>query len=80
MLRNLKRALDEKNISLRAFSAFLGLSEKSVWNKINEKTCFSYPEAAKVSKELFPEYNTDYLFASDGTEISHSIESNEMLV
>lgn len=66
MLNNLKRALDNKNISLRAYAAFLGISEKSVWNKVNEETCLTYPEAFKTSKELFPEYNSDYLFASDG--------------
>ncbi len=66
MLTNLKKALDNKNISLKAYSAFLGISEKSVWNKINEETCFTYPEAARTLKELLPEYNIDYLFTSDG--------------
>lgn len=66
MLKNLKRALDDKCISLRAFAAVLGISEKSAWNKINEETVFTYPEATKTANELFPEYNTSYLFASDG--------------
>lgn len=66
MLKNLKKALDDKNISLKAYAAVLGISEKSAWNKVNEETLFTYPEAVKTTKELFPEYNTDYLFASDG--------------
>ena len=67
MLSNLKKALDDKKISMKAYAAFLGISEKTVWNKMNEETCFSYPEAVMTSKELFPEYNMDYLFASDGS-------------
>lgn len=66
MLFNLKRALDSKNISIKAYAAFLGISEKTVWNKMNEETHLTYPEASMTSKELFPEYNMEYLFASDG--------------
>lgn len=66
MLSNLKAALDSKRITVRAYADFLGISEKSVWNKMNEETCLTYPEAYKTSKELFPEYNSDYLFSSDG--------------
>lgn len=65
MLKNLKKALDEKGITLRAYSAVLGVSEKTTWNKINEETPFTYPEAIKTMSELFPEYNSDYLFKSD---------------
>lgn len=66
MLKNLKRALDDKGISLKAYAAFLGISEKTVWNKINEETTFTYPEAFSTKKEMFPEYDFDYLLASDG--------------
>lgn len=67
MIKNLKKALDDKNISLKAYASFLGVSEKTAWNKLNESTDFSYPEALKTNKELLPEYNMDYLFASDGS-------------
>lgn len=65
MLGNLKRALDNKGVSLRAYAAVLGISEKSAWNKVNEETVLTYPEAIKTKKELFPEYDLEYLFASD---------------
>lgn len=65
MLIHLKEALDRKRITLKAFAAVIGVSEKTVWNKINEETPFTYPEVLKTTRELFPEYNTDYLFASD---------------
>jgi len=66
MLVNLKKALDAKGISLRAYAAVIGVSEKTAWNKVCGKTDLSYPEARKTKTELFPEYDLDYLFASDG--------------
>lgn len=65
MLTNLKKALDSKNISMKAYAAVLSISEKSVWNKINEETPFTYPEAQKTKTELFPEYDIAYLFKSE---------------
>ena len=70
MLKNLKSALERKGIAVRAFAAVLGVSEKTAWNKINEETDVTYPEAEKISKELFPEYKLEYLFASDRCEVS----------
>lgn len=65
MLANLKKALDTKGISLKAYAAVLGISEKSAWNKVNEETVITFPEARATKKELFPEYDFDYLFTSD---------------
>lgn len=65
MLVNLKKALDMKGISYRAYAAVLGISEKSAWNKVNEQTDITLSEAVMTRKELFPEYDFDYLFASD---------------
>lgn len=68
MLKNLKNAMDKKGISFRAYAAVLGISEKSAWNKVYEETALTYPEARTTKKELFPEYDYDYLFASDRQE------------
>ncbi len=65
MLQNLKRALDSKGIALKAYAAVLGVSEKTIWNKINEATPFTYPEVRKTKIELLPEYDCDYLFTSN---------------
>ncbi len=65
LIGNLKIALDGKRITVKAYAAVLGVSEKTVWNKINEETDFTFPEAQKTKKELFPEYDLEYLFASD---------------
>lgn len=70
MLANLKRALNEKKISIKAYASILGISEKTAWNKVNENTALTFQEAVLTKKELFPEYDYEYLFASDGkTEI-----------
>ena len=66
LLSNLKKALDNKHISLAAYAAVLGISQKSAWNKVYEETDLTYPEARKTKVELFPEYDFEYLFASDG--------------
>ena len=63
MLVNLKLALDNKRISLAAYAAILGVTEKTVRNKIAEETPFTYPEVRKTKMELLPEYDIDYLFA-----------------
>lgn len=68
MLANLKKALDNKGITLRAYAAVLGVSEKTAWNKIREETPITYPEARKTKKELFPEYDSEYLFESVNIE------------
>lgn len=65
MLANLKKALDAKGISVKAYAAVLGVSEKTAWNKLREETVITLPEAMTTKAELFPEYDFDYLFASD---------------
>lgn len=69
MLVNLKKALDSKGITLRAYAAVLGVTEKTAWNKINEETPLTYPEARKTKMELLPEYDSDYLFESVEKEV-----------
>lgn len=66
MLKNLKSVLEQKRITIKALASVLDVSEKTIWNKINEETDITYPEAAKIAKEFFPEYRFEYLFASVG--------------
>lgn len=63
MLINLKNALLQKHITVRGLADFLGIAEKSAHNKLAGKTEFTYPEAQRISQELFPEYNITYLFS-----------------
>ncbi|WP_432353897.1 hypothetical protein [Anaerotruncus rubiinfantis] len=65
MLCNLKRELNDKKITIRAYAAFLGVTEKTVQNKINEITDFTYPEVKRTKEYLFPEFDIEYLFETD---------------
>lgn len=65
MLKNLRNELNKKNITIVAFANFLQVSEKTIQNKLNGQTDFTYPEAIKISTYLFPEYTLSYLFQED---------------
>ena len=65
MYKNLRDTLTAKRISIRSYAEFLGVSEKTVQNKINEDTDFTYPEYRRTCKYLLPEFSPDYLFATD---------------
>lgn len=60
---NIKVALENKNISTKALAAFLGVSEKTAYNKLMGITEFTYSEAERITEHLLPEYNTRYLFS-----------------
>lgn len=70
MLANLKKALDAKGVSLRAYAAVLGITDKTLWNKINEETDFTYPEVRKTKMDVLPEYDIDFLFRPQSEERS----------
>lgn len=63
MFTNLKTVLYQKGISLRQYAQFLGVSEKTIQNKLNGITDFTYPEFRKTCILLLPEYNADFLFS-----------------
>lgn len=64
-MKNLRAALDAKRISVIAFAALLGISEKTARNKLNGDTDFTLGEAIKIKTELLPEYDLFYLFERD---------------
>lgn len=60
---NIKNVLTAKGISTKAFADFLGVAEKTAYNKLMGNTDFTYPEAEKIMEVLLPEYNARYLFS-----------------
>lgn len=68
MYLNLKNILYQKNISIKKYAEFLGVAEKTVQNKLNGITAFTYPEFKRTCTLLLPEYNADYLFAECSLE------------
>lgn len=63
MFRNLRQALAEKKITMKAYAEFLEITEKTLQNKMNGITEFTYAEVERTSKFLLPQYKIDYLFA-----------------
>lgn len=65
MLKNLQSALRAKGMDNKKYASFLGISEKSVYNKITGETDFTLSEIIKTGEFLFPQYKLEYLFARD---------------
>jgi len=64
MKQNLRDALDNKRISNRAVCELLGVSEKTLYNKISGATDFTVGEALLIKNNLLPEYTLEYLFGT----------------
>lgn len=62
MKQNLRDALDRKRITNRAVCELLGVSEKTLYNKIAGDTEFTVSEALLIMRNLLPEYNIEFLF------------------
>lgn len=72
MYSNLKNILYKKNIAIKQYADFLGVSEKTAQNKLKGITEFTYPEFKRTCTLLLPEYNADYLFATEGETVYES--------
>ena len=64
-MENLRATMRSKNISANAIAAVIGTTEKTVNNKLNGISDFSAPEAIRIYKSLFSEYDFMYLFMPD---------------
>lgn len=65
MYSNLHNALKTKGISIKKYAEFLGVTEKTVQNKIRGETEFTLSEVDKTLCFIFPEYNLSFLFKDD---------------
>ena len=63
MLR-LKRILAAKGLSYKVCAEAIGITEKSMYNKITGTTEFTYREVCKI-RGLLPEYNIDFLMSEE---------------
>lgn len=75
MFDNLRIALRKRGIYIKQYAEILGISEKTIQNKLAGKTDFTYPEFKKTCALLF-EYNPDYLFAKETEEGSGSDQAS----
>lgn len=65
MYKNLLEILAKKKITMKAYAAFLGVTEKTIQNKVYGRTEFTLSEAIKTCSIICPEYKLDYVFEKD---------------
>lgn len=68
MALRLKRIIEGRGVPMKDCAALLGVSEKTLYNKLIGATDFSYGEVQKL-KAILPEYNIDYLLTKDTAAI-----------
>ncbi len=65
MPSNVKEALRRKGISTELVAQMLGLHRNTVANKLDGESSFTIEEAIKIKQHLLPEYDVDWLFATE---------------
>lgn len=73
MFKNLKEALRTKGITLKSYAEFLGVTEKTLQNKLNGITEFTFSEVEKTTRILFTEFKWDYLFSKEENKEQDSV-------
>ena len=64
-MTNLEKLLAVRGWTSSDLASYLGITQKSVNNKIKRRNEFKYSEILKI-RELFPEHKLDYIFAGYG--------------
>ena len=52
-----------RGISKKMISQVLGVSERTLYNKLNGATPFTWEEVSAIRKHFFPDISSDELFA-----------------
>lgn len=63
-MMRLRHALETRGITQKACAELLGITEKTLYNKLTGSSEFTYSEVQKL-RIFLPEYNIDYLLADD---------------
>lgn len=72
MYKNLLKILGDKKITMKAYAELLGVSEKTIQNKIYGRTEFTLGEAVKTCSVICPEYKLDFIF--EKTEVEGKVK------
>lgn len=62
MENGLKKAMGDKRITIEAIASVLNIHRNSASSKVNKEVQFTIREAFQLKRNLFPEYDMDYLF------------------
>ena len=61
-MRNIEKEMQKFNVSFYDIKELLDCTEKTVRNKLNGTTDFTFSEVKKIRDNLFPGMEIDYLF------------------
>lgn len=61
-MRNIEKEMRKFNVSIYDIKELLNCTEKTVRNKLNGTTDFTFSEVKKIRDNLFPGMEIDYLF------------------
>lgn len=64
MLRNLLAEIARKKIKHKDVAEAIGVTEKTLRNKLNGTSDFTVPEARAIKDTYFPALDLEYLFAN----------------
>lgn len=62
MLRNLEAEITRKKLSREEIASGIGISTRSLYDKLKGKSQFSVEEAFNLRRLFFPDKEMDYLF------------------
>lgn len=65
MFSNLRAEMARRGIGVKELSLKIGISEKSLRNKLNGETAFTWPEAKAIRRIVNPLMDFETLFKSD---------------
>lgn len=63
--RNLLAEMERYGVTKRDIANCLNISDRTVRNKVNGLTDFSWSETCKIQQNIFPRLTKDYLFATN---------------
>lgn len=67
-MNNLKAEMERYGITILDIQQLLGVSERTVRNKLSGETDFTYPEALNIRDTFFPNLRMEYLFYCDNVK------------
>ena len=62
MLHNLEAEIARRNHTKQEVADCIGISKRTLYDKLVGKTAFTIKEASKLQRELIPDCELDYLF------------------
>lgn len=65
MYRNLRGEMVKKDLTVSKLASLIGVTEKTLRNKINGDTEFTWPEVCKIHHLVNPKMSKDELFTRE---------------